>query len=172
MYNVKGAGKLDKIGACNVMIKELLRIHDDCLQMLTIVQNCENAFPHMFQLLNVTPVEDELNPMLNKLNAKIKKEKEFQQKIIENKDFDALVKDVNKTIRARNLFTKVMIASIEQLTKNVTAKNINEKYQTLIAYEQYLNDTASILENQIKFASEQSDEAFRDSLKNYEESER
>ena len=129
MYNVKGAGKLDKIGACNAMTKELLKIHEDCLLMLSILQGYRNDYPRIFQHFNVTPAEDELNPRLNRINAKMNKEKAFQQKIIENKDFDALVKDVNKTIRIRELFAEIMMNGIEQLTKNINAKNINDTFK-------------------------------------------
>ena len=151
MYKIKGCGKVSKVDACGKIANALSKSNSDCRRLLKIIQNAKDTIQgYVNEDAKLKP-----NKLLLRLSDKMEKEKEFQKKIIENKDFDALVKDANKSIRVSNLFFKVMTKSVEDCLEN---KNIEQSYQKLEAYENYLKDTIEIFDNQIKFCEDQKNE--------------
>lgn len=169
LYYIKGVGKVNKIQACDAIIKSLLKSHDDCLGFLDLIRACKKSVETLAPILEASFNEELLSsPKLEKVHAKFEKEKAFQQKIIENKDFDALVKDVNKTIKFSKLFNTAMMNAIEKCSKNIKRENLNDKYQQLLTYEMALKESVKIFEDQIKFSTEQKNEEFNASLDDYE----
>ena len=159
IYKVKGHGKKNKLLTCRAISFELKKALRNCEGIKVMIEMVKDGIKNKYDLSGLDSVKD--YPSVAKLKEsyqrKIQKEFKMQDNIIKNKDFDALVKDVNKTIMAGKLFVVVMTKSIEEAA-DVNSKNYIEKFQTLNFLENSIEDSIKILERQYEFSNQQSQE--------------
>lgn len=152
IYKVKGHGKQNKLQACQSIAVELKKLIRDCYDIKELIEIVKKAIVNEYGVNDIDSIND--FSKIASYKHKMQKEIQKQENIIKNKDFGALVKDVNKSIMAEKLFVVLMTKSVEKASK-FNDINYLERIKELNFIDKVIDESSKILENQLAFNNQE-----------------